>query len=175
MIRAALALLAAALAGPAGAAPASLPIGDLILDYDDARWMATSRSGGLVLEPRDCLSVRCDEGTGVAIAIATADEPFPTVIPRSESGFVDPLWQFVDALPPWPGEGAIREINGLTVFATDRWSGCRAMSPSELTAVIDHRGRRYRLASGIASGCRGVWGVGREAFVEILSGLRPRP
>ena len=172
MIRAALALLAAALAAPAGAAPASVVIGDLILDYEDATWTVASWPGGLVLEPRDCGAIRCEEGTGVVITLAPADGPFPTGIPRSESGFVDPLWPLVDALPPWPGEGAIREINGLTVFATDRWSGCRAMSPSELTAVIDHR-ERYQLASGIASGCRGVWGVGREAFVEILSGLRP--
>ena len=74
----------------------------------------------------------------------------------------------------WPGDDAVREINGFTIFASDRWSGCRAMSPSELTAILDHAGRRYTFASGIAAGCGGVWGVGREAFVEILSGLRPR-
>ena len=175
MIRAALALLALTLAAPVQAAPATVAIGDLILDYDDATWQATGWRGGIRLEPRECRSIRCEEGTGVVITVAPADGPLPTEIPRSEAGFLDPLWPLVENLPAWPGVGPTREINGFTVFATERWSGCRAMSPSELTAMLDHRGHRYTLVSGLAAGCAGVWGVGREAFIAIIAALRPRP
>jgi hypothetical protein len=110
---------------------------------------------------------------GIFIGIAPASGPPPADIPRSEAGFVQPLWDLLDRPLPWPGEGAVRQVNGFAIFASDRWSGCRAMSPSELTAILDHAGMRYTFTSGIAAACRGVWGVDREAFVEILAGLRP--
>jgi hypothetical protein len=173
MIRIALTLILLTLSDLAGAAPTSVAIGDLVLDYDDAAWRVSPWPDGLMLRAVDCTGLRC-EGTGIAISIGPADGPLPTGIPRSETGFAEPLWDLLDRPPPWADDGAVRDVNGLTIFATDRWSGCRAMSPSELTAILDHAGKRYTFASGIAAGCRGVWGVGREAFVDILAGLRPR-
>lgn len=152
---------------------AQAAIGDLILDYDDAAWRVTAWADGAVLRPVTCTGVFCEDGTGIAVRIAPVDGPFPTDIPASETGFASPLWELLDRTVPWTGEGAIREINGFRIFATDTWSGCRAMSPSELTAILDHAGRRYTFTSGVIAGCRGVWDVGREAFVEILSALRP--
>jgi hypothetical protein len=174
MIRVALAFLVLAVVGAAEAAPATVSIGDLILDYDDAEWRVSRWPNGIVLRAADCAGFRCEEGTGITISVAPVDSAPPTDVSQPEMGFVEPLWELMDDAPPWPGEGAIREINGFAIFATDRWSGCRAMSPSELTAILDHAGRRYTFASGIAAACGGVWGVSREAFVEILSGLRPR-
>ena len=175
MIRAALAILIIGLAAPAKAAPASAEIGDLVLHYDDAEWRVTPRPNGIALRPSECAAPWCSALTGVFVTIAPADGPLPSEIPRTELGFVKSLWELTNDLPAWPGDGAIREINGFAIFATDRWSGCRAASPSELTAILDHAGRRYIFTSGVAMGCAGVWDVGREAFVEILSGLRPRP
>jgi hypothetical protein len=175
MIRAAILALALAIADGAEAAPASVVIGDLVLDYDDADWRVTARPDGVALRPSECTAPWCGEFTGVFVTIAPADGPLPSEIPRTEFGFVKSLWELTNDLSAWPGDGTIREVNGFTIFATDRWSGCRAMSPSELTAILDHAGRRYTFTSGIAMACAGVWGVGREAFVEILSGLRPRP
>jgi hypothetical protein len=173
MIRVGLAWLVLALAGAAEAAPATVKIGDLILDYDDAAWHLTARPDGAVLRWIACSGFVCEDRPGVFVSIAPAQGPMPTVIPRDD-GFVQSLWELLDRPVSWTGDGAVREVNGFTIFASDRWSGCRAMSPSELTAILDHAGRRYTFASGIAAGCRGVWGVGREAFVDILSGLRPR-
>jgi len=174
MIRAALLILVAAIAGPAAAAPASVTVGGLVLDYDDAEWQATARPDGAVLRPLGCRRIDCEGRMGVAIGIAPAAGPLPTEIPPDDAGFVDALWDLLDRPLSWPGEGAVREVNGLTIFATDRWSGCRAMSASELTAILDHAGQRYTVGSGIAAGCGGVWGVDRETFVAILAGLRPR-
>lgn len=174
MIRAAAAALAVALAGIAEAAPASIAIGDLVLDYDDAEWHVEAGPGGAAIRAVDCTGFQCEHGMGIVVNIAPAEGPLPSEVPRSEMGFVKTLWELMNDLPAWPGDGAIREINGFRIFAIDRWSGCRAMSPSQLTAILDHAGRRYTFASGVAAGCRGVWGVGREAFVAILSGLRPR-
>lgn len=174
MMRAALAGLCLMLAAAAQAAPASAVIGDLILDYDDAEWHVTTQPDGAVLRPVTCTGIFCEEGTGVFVSIALAHNAMPTEIPRSEEGFAKPLWDLLDRPVPWTGDGAVREVNGFAIYAIDRWSGCRAMSPSELTAILDHTGRLYTFTSGIIAGCRGVWGVGREAFVEILSGLRPR-
>jgi len=169
--RAALVALAVLLAaGGAEAAPASVAIGDLVLDYDDADWHATAWPGGVRLQPRECRSFRCAEGTGVTIAAGPAHGPLPS----DRDGFTRPLWDLLEDPARWPGDGTEREINGLAIHATDRWSGCRAMSPSELRAVLDHGGRRYTMASGVAAGCAGLWGVGRDDFVAILSGLRPR-
>jgi hypothetical protein len=175
MIRAAILALALAVATAAEAAPSSAVIGDLVLDYDDADWHVTPRPNGIAFRPSECTAPWCGELTGVFVTIAPADGPLPSEIPRTEFGFVRSLWELMNEPPAWPGDGAIHEINGFTIFATDRWSGCRAASPSELTAILDHAGRRYTFRSGIAMGCKGVWDVGREAFVEILSGLRPRP
>lgn len=173
MIRAALFILGVAIAGPATAATASITIGGLVLDYDDAEWHATARPNGAVLQAAGCTEIVCEDRTGIFISLAPASGPLPSEIPPGDAGFVQPLWDLLDRPLPWPGERAVREINGLTIFATDRWSGCRAMSASELTAILDHAGRRYTFASGIAAACGGVWGVGREAFVGILAGLRP--
>jgi hypothetical protein len=175
MIRAALVMLGLAMASPVLASQASVAIGDLVLDYDEAEWRVSPRPNGVVIRPVDCTGFRCEDGTGITITIAPADSAPTADISQPEMGFVQPLWELMNDLPPWPGEGAVREINGFTIFATDRWSGCRAMSPSELTAILDHAGLRYTFASGVAAACGGVWGVGREAFVEVLSGLRPRP
>jgi len=174
MIRPALVILVLATVNAAQAAPASVTIGDLVLDYDEAAWRITARSDGAALEWVACTGIQCEERTGVSVSIGPAKGPLPTALDRDD-GFVDSLWDLLDRPVPWPGDGAVREVNGFIIFATDRWSGCRAMSPSELTAMLDHAGRRYTFTSGIAAACGGVWGVGREAFVEILSGLRPRP
>lgn len=173
MIRIALIILCLAATSMAQAAPASVAIGDLILDYDDAKWRVTARPDSAVLQWLDCTGFVCEDRPGVFVSIGTADGPLPTAIPRDD-GFVQSLWELLDRPVSWAGDDAVREINGFTIFASDRWSGCRAMSPSELTAILDHAGRRYTFTSGIAAACGGVWGVGREAFVEILSGLRPR-
>jgi hypothetical protein len=175
VIRVAILAVAFAVAAEAEAAPASAVIGDLVLDYDDAEWHVTARPDGAELLPVGCDGPFCEDRTGVFVTIAPADGPLPSEISRTEFGFVQPLWEPTNDLPAWPGDGAIREVNGLTIFATDRWSGCRAASPSELIAILDHAGRRYTFTSGIAMACAGVWDVGRDAFVEILSGLRPRP
>lgn len=167
--------IVAIIASPAAeAASASVAIGDLVLDYDDAVWRVTGSADGAVMDSVVCSGIACENRMGVHISIAPSEGPMPTEIPSSEGGFVNSLWELLDDPLPWPGEGAVREVNGFAIFASDRWSGCRAMSPSELTATLDHAGRRYTFASGVAAGCRGVWGVGREAFVEILAGLRPR-
>jgi hypothetical protein len=173
MIRAALLLLGVAIAGPAAAAPASVTIGGLVLDYDDAEWQATVRPGGAVLQTPGCGRIVCEDRMGIFISMAPASGPFPTDIPVSEVGFVKPLWDLLHRPLPWPGEGAVRQVNGFAIFASDRWSGCRALSPSELTAILDHAGTRYTFASGIAAACGGVWGVDRDAFVDVLAGLRP--
>lgn len=173
-IRVAALILGLAAAGAAQAAPASVAIGGLILEFDDAAWKVTAWPDGALVRPVGCAEVFCDDRTGLLVSIAPADGPLPTVIPGSEDSFVAPLWDLLDRPLPWPGDGAVREINGFAIYASDRWSGCRAMSPSELTAILDHAGRRYTFTSGVIAGCRGVWSVGREAFVEILSGLRPR-
>lgn len=174
MIRLALAVLAIVTAGPAAAAPASATIGDLVLDYDDTEWLVAARPDGAMLQWLGCKGFTCDDRPGIFVGMATADGPLPAEILRSDDGFSKPLWDLLDRPLPWPGDGAVREINGFGIFAIDRWSGCRALSPSELTAILDHAGRRYIFTSGVAAACRGVWGVGREAFVEILAGLRPR-
>ena len=73
----------------------------------------------------------------------------------------------------WGGDEPVREINGLAVFAARTFSGCRAMSPSELKAAVEYAGQRYTFVSGTALGCQGIWGVGDEAFLGLISGLRP--
>jgi hypothetical protein len=174
MIRIAMFILGIVAAGGAHAATATAAIGDLMLEYDDAEWRPFPSKNGATLRPVDCSGFRCEDGTAIVVSIAPAGGPLPTEVPRTDMGFVKPLWELVNDLPPWPGQDAIREVNGFTIFATDRWSGCRAMSPSELTAILDHAGMRYTFTSGVAAACGGVWGVDREAFVSILAGLRPR-
>ena len=169
---AALVLLLAA--GGADAAPATVRIGDLLLDYDDREWQVAAGPDGAEIIATDCDLPRCDHMLAIAVAIAPVDGPLPREIPRHDAGFAQSLWALLG------DDGAahddpIRTIGGFTVFATDRWSGCRAMSPSELTAILDHDGRRYTFTSGVARACRGVWGVPREDFVAVLSGLRPAP
>ncbi len=73
----------------------------------------------------------------------------------------------------WDDDEVARTINGLTVFAHVSFSGCRARSPSELKAEVEHAGQRYTFVSGMAAGCGGVWSVGDDAFLELISGLRP--
>ena len=43
----------------------------------------------------------------------------------------------------WDDDEVARTINGLTVFAHVSFSGCRARSPSELKAEVEHAGQRY--------------------------------
>ncbi len=174
MIRAALVTLCLAAAGVAQAAPASVAIGDLVLDYDDTEWHVTARPEGAVLQWIACEGFGCEDRPGISVSIAPADGLPPPAIPRHDEGFARSLWELLDGPVSWIGEGEVREVNGFAIFAIDRWSGCRAMSPSQLTAILDHDGRRYTFTSGIVAACRGVWGVGREAFVEILTGLKPR-
>ncbi len=75
--------------------------------------------------------------------------------------------------PLWDDEAPAREINGLTLFAHLTFSGCRALSPSELGAEVEHAGYRSSFASGVALGCGGVWSVSREAFLDLIAGIRP--
>ncbi len=175
--RLAVLLMLLACAGTAEAAPATARIGDLLLDYDDAGWRVATRPDGAEITAIECDVPRCDDdGTNIAVTIVPPDGPLPTAIPRREAGFVQPLWDLLaDVDASGPRDDPVRAVNGFLVFATDRWSGCRAMSPSELTAILDHQDRRYTFTSGVARGCRGVWGVPREDFVAVLSGLRPAP
>jgi len=166
-----LALIVAA--GLAEAAPSSARIGALLLDYDDTKWRVIAGPDGAVVTPTDCPEPRCGRSMGVLVTIGPAVGPLPDAIPPGEGDFTNPLWPLMNDLPAWQGDGPIREINGFVVFATDRWSGCRANSPSELTAILDHDGRRYTFTSGVAAACAGIWGVGRDAFVDILTQLRP--
>lgn len=171
------ALLVFLAAGAAEAAPATARIGDLLLDYNDSQWRVAMREDGATFIATACHAPGCRYAAVVGIGVGPADGPLPSTIDRGDEGRVQPLWALLGNSGGAPvfGDGPVREINGFTVFATDRWSGCRAMSASELTAILDHRGHRYAFRSGVAMGCGGVWGVPREVFVDLLAGLRPAP
>jgi hypothetical protein len=158
------------------AAPASLAIVGLVIDYDDDLWrvdidpatrpLSLAAIDGPVLAIFNCIDDRCGKGAAVIVSATpvSGDAPPLGVIDPDDAYFTRPLW----------GDDApAREINGLTVFAYLTFSGCRALSPSELRADVEHAGHRYAFASGVALGCGGVWSVGREAFLDLISGIRP--
>lgn len=158
------------------AAPATLAIGDLVIDYDDARWRVdidpaarppgVADLSGRVLAIFNCIDEGCHQDTAVFVSATPVDgaSPLPGAIDPDDAYFTRPLWE---------GDALAREINGLTVFAHQEFSGCRAMSPSELSAETEHGDQRYTFTSGVALGCGGVWGVSEEAFLDLLSGMRP--
>jgi hypothetical protein len=164
----------AAVATAAQAAPATVEIGDLILHYDDAVWDVLDGARAMIQPVTDapvvvyfrCKAGDCGEGTLVAATAAPADDTSPLAAEIE-------LMQSYDTRPLWGDDQAGREINGLTVVAAVTFSGCRAMSPSELKAAVEHAGRRYSFVSGTAFGCKGLWSVGDEAFLDLISGLRP--
>jgi hypothetical protein len=164
----------AAVTPAAPAAPATVEIGDLILDYDDTVWDVLDGERAMIQPVTDapvvvyfrCKAGGCREG---ALVAATAT---PAVNANPLAAEIE-LRQSYDTRPLWGEDEAAREINGLTVFAAVTFSGCRAMSPSELRAAVEHRGRRYSFVSGTALGCKGLWSVGDEAFLDLISGLRP--
>lgn len=172
-------VLAAALAvtsAGARADPATIAIVDLFIDYDDAVWevdfdpatrlLSLAAVDGPVLAIFNCVGSGCREGMAVFVSATPIDgDSFPRdVIDPEDAYFTRPLWD---------DETLVRDIHGLTVSAHLTFSGCRALSPSELRADIEHAGYRYRFASGVALGCGGVWSVGQEAFLDLISGIRP--
>lgn len=174
------AVLAAAVAvGPAAAAkaaPASITIEDIAIDYDGDLWRVDVQSSPVppdasaadarLLAIFNCVGRGCREDTAVFVSIAPAgrDAQPPGTFARDDADFTQPLWD--DGLPA-------RNINDLTVFAGLTFSGCRALSPSALRAETEHAGNRYRFASGMALGCGGAWSVGQRAFLDLISGIRP--
>jgi len=141
----------------------SFAIGGIRIAYDAARWEPRSAvAGALPAEASfTCIHRDCrqwpDEKPSLRITAA-----------RNEDS---------DCAPPGdPAEGANRDggtrsFGGLSLRLWTTFSGCRARAPMELNACGRHAGVLYRFASGLSSGCSGVWGVPEPMFEELLSGI----
>ncbi len=156
-------------AGAAQAAPASVRIGDIRLDYEDGDWHVAP---GVQLT-LTCIAERCGEGATLTIGAGPIEGLLDDVI-HAGSYNLWPLWREGDG--PFEDADIERTINGLVVRGIVRASNCHAYTPPVLRAAFDHAGQRYHLISGLSSGCAPyVESVTESAFRDLVSGLRPAP
>lgn len=162
------ATLSLLIALPVAAETAGVRLGDLIIDYDPARWQVAARP-----EARES-----DRLTFVCVAADCRGRPSVTAFAAPASD-VDPTDCSPDGLRADDGgnmrwrRGILPPSSPLPLVRWTRFSGCRAYVPAAERACLLWQGTIYRFASGANSGCRGTKGVDGDDFDALLAGLRP--
>ena len=140
---------------PALAEEAIAPWGDAEIPYDTAVWRldgSAEKPGALSLS---CIAADCPEGSRV---YAFLTEPNGSVEEERWRG-PEPIELHAPALP---------------FLAYRLRSGCRALDTPILSAAVVFRGRVYRLATDLGSGCNFSPAMPEGRFTGLVEAVRPR-
>lgn len=177
----------------ASAETRSLAVGDIVIRYDDTRFVRSDNPliGAGIPEAAafpvvvafgcaDEFECRDDAIVVVSASLVSSDgddePPSRLTIALDEDDRYEtrPLWTAIDSETGYQ-VAVTRNFGGLNLFGGIRHSRCRARAPSTLEASGVHDGIQYRFSSGMTHLCGGIEGFSRDMFDEFLAGVSIAP